>query len=181
MKNKKLKRGQIVVFMVLIFQMLFVFISMMVNIGLVVHDKINLQNAVDLSAIYGAQRQAEILNALAHINYQIRQSYKLMAWRYFILGNLGANYSTDYRITDTGPDSNNINCPGLLRSGRRGPSGSNKAIAENINQCPYAVCMRHPYWDIPTSGSDSVTDHACRNLTIGSLIYKQTQHNISSR
>ena len=67
------------------------FFAMVINIGLAVHDKINLQNSVDLGAIYAAQRQAEVLNALAHMNYQMRQSYKLFAWRYLVVANLGAH------------------------------------------------------------------------------------------
>jgi len=81
--------GQMSIFVALIFQVLFVFFAMVVNIGLIVHDKINLQNAVDLGAYYAAERQAEILNEIAHINYQIRQDYKLMTWRYRVLGTLG--------------------------------------------------------------------------------------------
>jgi hypothetical protein len=81
--------GQMSIFVAMIFQVLFVFFAMVVNIGLLVHDKINLQNAVDLGAFYGAQRQAELLNEMAHINYQMRQDYKLLVWRYRVLGTLG--------------------------------------------------------------------------------------------
>ena len=81
--------GQMSVFIALLFQLLFVLFAMVVNIGMVVHDKINLQNAVDLAAYYGAERQAEILNEIAHLNYQIRQDYKLMAFRYRVEGTLG--------------------------------------------------------------------------------------------
>ena len=77
------------IFIALIFQVLFVFFAMTINIGLLVHDKINLQNSADLAAYYGAQRQAEILNAIAHTNYQIRQSWKLLAWRVRALGDSG--------------------------------------------------------------------------------------------
>lgn len=94
MKRRLLdETGQMSVFVALIFQVLFVFFAMVVNIGLIVHDKINLQNAVDLGAYYAAQRQAEILNEIAHINYQIRQDYKLMTWRYRVLGTLGRQTS----------------------------------------------------------------------------------------
>ncbi|MGZ3801842.1 MAG: Tad domain-containing protein, partial [Bdellovibrio sp.] len=34
-------------------------------------------------------KQAENMNAIAHINYQIRQSWKLLAWRYRMLGSAG--------------------------------------------------------------------------------------------
>lgn len=81
--------GQMSIFIALMFQVLFVFFAMTINIGLLVHDKINLQNAVDLGAYYGAERQAELLNEIAHINYQIRQDLKLLTWRYRVLGMLG--------------------------------------------------------------------------------------------
>ena len=87
------QRGQMAIFIALIFQILFVFFAMAINIGLVVHDKINLQNAVDLAAFYAAQRQAEMLNVMAHSNYQIRQSWKLLNWRYYVLGTMGATES----------------------------------------------------------------------------------------
>ena len=89
-KRKKVK-GQLSIFAALIFQTLFILFAMSLNIALVVHDKINLQNSVDLAAYYGAMKQAEVLNAIAHINYQIRQSWKLMVWRNRVLGTIGSN------------------------------------------------------------------------------------------
>ena len=83
--------GQMSIFVALIFQVLFVLFAMVINIGLLVHDKINLQNAVDLGTYYAAERQAEVLNEIGHINYQLRQDYKLLAWRYRVLGTLGRN------------------------------------------------------------------------------------------
>lgn len=86
-KRKKRNSGQLAIFIALIFQMVFILFAMSLNVALVVHDKINLQNSVDLAAYYGAMKQAQTLNAIAHINYQIRQSWKLLAWRYRIMGN----------------------------------------------------------------------------------------------
>ena len=83
------EKGQMAIFVALTFQILFVFFAMVVNVGLIVHDKINLQNAVDLAAYYGAQKQGELLNEIAHINYQIRQDFKLMTWRMRVLGEFG--------------------------------------------------------------------------------------------
>ncbi len=79
-------RGQMAIFIILIFQLLFFFFAMIVNVGIVVHHKINLQNAVDLGAYYAASKQAQVLNAISHYNYQIRQAYKLLAWRNRVLG-----------------------------------------------------------------------------------------------
>ena len=94
------KRGQIAIFLLLIFQLLFILFAMTLNIALTVHDKINLQNSVDLAAIYGAKKQAEVLNAIAHINYQMRQNYKLLAWRYRILGSMAQNLNPQLGTQD---------------------------------------------------------------------------------
>ncbi len=93
MSNKKQfhlnEKGQTSIFVALIFQVLFILFAMALNIGMVVHDKINLQNSVDLAVFYAAQRQAEWLNVIAHTNYQIRQGFKLFAWRYKVVGSQG--------------------------------------------------------------------------------------------
>ncbi|MBO9665418.1 MAG: Tad domain-containing protein [Bdellovibrio sp.] len=83
------RKGQVALFIALIFQILFLFFAMVINVGLLVHHKINLQNSVDLAAYYGAMKQAENMNAIGHINYQIRQSWKLLAWRYRMIGTAG--------------------------------------------------------------------------------------------
>lgn len=88
-KKVKSEKGQMAIFVALIFQVLFVFFAMSINVALIVHDKINLQNSVDLAAYYAAQRQAEVLNAIAHQNYQIRQGWKLLTWRSRVLGSQG--------------------------------------------------------------------------------------------
>ena len=81
-------KGQMAIFFVLSFQMLFILFAMTINVTLVVHDKINLQNSLDLAVYYGASKQAEVLNAISHINYQMRQNYKLLAWRYRVLSSV---------------------------------------------------------------------------------------------
>lgn len=83
------QKGQISVFLALGFLVLFTMFGMTINIAMVVHDKIVLQNAADFASIYVAQRQAEQLNAIAHFNYQIRQAHKLLAYRYVVLGTAG--------------------------------------------------------------------------------------------
>lgn len=88
-QRKPHARGQMAIFIALIFQVLFVLFAMAINVALVVHDKINLQSSVDLAAYYAAQRQAELLNVIGHENYMIRQSWKLLAWRYRVLGAAG--------------------------------------------------------------------------------------------
>ncbi|MFN7825939.1 MAG: Tad domain-containing protein [Pseudobdellovibrionaceae bacterium] len=114
------QRGQLSLFVALTFQVLFVFFAMVINVGLLVHHKINLQNSVDLAAYYGAAKQSESLNAIAHINYQIRQAYKLLMFRYHHIGGAGENikHPYDYRSgainndTDEKLDYRTIFCVG---------------------------------------------------------------------
>lgn len=95
MKNKKFvltrrnQKGQVAIFVALIFQVIFVFFAVLINVGLLVHHKINLQQSTDLAAYYGAMKQAEILNAISHVNFQMRQAWKLLTWRYRVLGTFG--------------------------------------------------------------------------------------------
>lgn len=83
-------------FVALVFQVLFVFFAMVVNVGLLVHHKINLQNSADLAAYYGAAKQAESMNAISHVNYQIRQAYKLLMFRYHGIGGAGDTLKLPY-------------------------------------------------------------------------------------
>lgn len=87
--TRKNQKGQVAIFVALIFQILFVFFAVLINVGLLVHHKINLQHSTDLAAYYGAMKQAENLNVIAHVNFQIRQAWKLLTWRYRILGTFG--------------------------------------------------------------------------------------------
>ncbi len=91
MRNFPLKseRGQSAILIAMLFNVMFVFFAMAINVALIVHDKINLQNAADLAAYYAASKQAQILNVIAHENYMIRQSWKLAVWRYRVLGTMG--------------------------------------------------------------------------------------------
>ena len=101
-----------------------------------VHDKINLQNSVDIAAYYGAMKQAEMLNAIAHINYQIRQSWKLLAWRYHVLGSMGLTHiptSVNWRNPVDSLDTDHP-LPAMNRRPWPAPEG------------PYFFCVGHKYW-----------------------------------
>lgn len=133
-------RGQIAVFAALIFQVLFVFFAMVVNVGLLVHHKINLQNSVDLAAYYGAMKQAEVMNAVSHINYQIRQSWKLMTYRYRghgMVANRADNPPTNF-------DSETIN-----------PVGE----TDTPMSCPASFCANNKLYEFMNP-----TENYCKNL-----------------
>ncbi len=82
------EKGQVSIFLAFAFVIMFTLFGMTIHVGMVVSNKINIQNSADFASIYVAQRQAELLDAMGHINYLIRQSYKLMAFRYRVLGTL---------------------------------------------------------------------------------------------
>ena len=92
------QRGQAAILVALMFNVLFVFFAMSINVALVVHDKINLQNSADLAVYYAAAKQAELLDVIAHENYAIRQSWKLLAWRYRVLGTMGLYRNTVHPV-----------------------------------------------------------------------------------
>lgn len=121
---------------------------MVVNVGMLVHQKINLQNSVDLAAYYGAMRQAEVLNSVAHINYQVRQAWKLMVWRYRHLGMSGDTVNHPY-------DSLNkvMRAGGTVDQPFRGADGA---------QCPASFCINHPVFDI-----QEPWEYYCRDMCKG--------------
>ena len=128
--------GQMSIFLALVFQVLFVFFAMVINIGLLVHDKINLQNSVDLGAYYAAQKQAEILNEIAHLNYQIRQDYKLLAWRYWVLGTIGRDGQGSIIPASRNPNGIPADTPRLYVTELGGPPAEEVPVA----------CLATPQW-----------------------------------
>lgn len=147
-KNAK---GQVAVFVALLFQVLFLFFAIVINVGLLVHHKINLQNSVDLAAYYGAMKQAEMLNAMAHINYQIRQSYKLMTWRYRVLGTAG---ESDTNISSGAHPYDNF---------RNTFRGNPDETPVNPNSPKYSYLYERPYFCIAYKAFDEIqgNDNVC--------------------
>jgi hypothetical protein len=131
------QHGQMTIFIAFIFQVLFVFFAMTINVGMMVHDKINLQNSVDLAAYYGAQRQAEVLNVIAHTNYQIRQSWKLLAWRIRAMGDIARSGH---------PAQAN---PVAIEFG-----GNDAAWGASSNEL--GICVTTQEWTFPQASSDNI-------------------------
>lgn len=63
-------------------------ITFVVNTGLLINAKINLQNAADLAAYAGAATQARQLNRISYLNYEMRRQYKKFLFRYYVVGNM---------------------------------------------------------------------------------------------
>lgn len=139
------KAGQIAIFVILIFQVLFILFSMAINVALVAHDKINLQSSLDMATLYGAQKQAEVLNAISHINFQMRQNYKLLSWRYRILGTVAHRHNISPGDVFCPPVRNSIGANHCLQATSQG-----KAIQESYPGFydRYFICASVPLWTV---------------------------------
>ncbi len=81
-------KGQVTIAVGILMLTLMFLLAFAVNIGMLVHAKINLQNAADLAAYAGASTQARQLNAISFLNYEMRRQYKKLLFRNYVLGNL---------------------------------------------------------------------------------------------
>lgn len=64
-------------------------LAFIINVGLFVKAKINLQNAVDAAAYAGAATQSRQLTNIAYVNWEMRNTYKEWMFKYYILGQMG--------------------------------------------------------------------------------------------
>lgn len=85
-KNSK-EKGQISIFIGSMLLTFFLFLAFVLNTGMIVNAKINLQNAADLAAYAGASVQARQLNDIGYLNYEMRRVYKKFLFRYYVIGN----------------------------------------------------------------------------------------------
>jgi hypothetical protein len=74
LSNKQ--RGQVSIFMALFISTMILLFAFTTNVGMLVHAKINLQNAADAAAYAGAAVQARQLTAAAYLNYEMRRAIK---------------------------------------------------------------------------------------------------------
>jgi hypothetical protein len=79
MRNNK---GQAAIVICFSFILLFSLLAITLNIGIYIHDKINLQNSADLGAYAGASEQARLMQEIGYANYEIRQLYKRYIYDY---------------------------------------------------------------------------------------------------
>jgi Flp pilus assembly protein TadG len=108
LKSEKGQASVLIGMMMLTFIMFFAFV---VNVGMLVNAKINLQNAADLAAYAGAATQARQLNQISYLNYEMRRQYKKFLFRYYVMGNFAQKSSRQNAPTHRlwSPDPNPSN------------------------------------------------------------------------
>ena len=80
------QRGQLSIFLGILLVIVITLIAFIVNVGLFVKAKINLQNAVDAAAWSGAAVQARQLTNISYLNWEMRNTYKEWMFKYYVLG-----------------------------------------------------------------------------------------------
>lgn len=83
------QKGQLSVFLGISLLLVTTLLAFIVNVGLFVRAKINLQNAVDAAAFAGAAVQARQLSNIGYLNWELRNTYKEWMFKYYVLGQLG--------------------------------------------------------------------------------------------
>ena len=161
--------------MILTFLFFFCFV---VNVGMLVNAKINLQNAADLAAFSGAATQGRQLTQISYLNYEMRRQYKKFLFRYYVIGNVaqrnfprtpsGANGHTPYNCMPepTTAPANNYLVPVVCVIWQK-----------NDNYCQI---NRLPKISIPnSSGIDSIQTVLIQQLTTLENIREDNCQNIS--
>lgn len=82
-------RGQLSIFLGISLLVVVTLMGFIVNVGLFVKAKINLQNSVDAAAYAGAAVQARQLTNIGYLNWEMRNNYKEWMYKYYVLGQLG--------------------------------------------------------------------------------------------
>lgn len=110
------QKGQMSIFLATSMLALITFIAFIINIGMFVKSKINLQNAVDAAAWSGAAVQARQLTNIAYMNWEMRNTYKEWMFKYYVLGNLSldkvsspSGNNMDFRMNTLDPQFGNDN------------------------------------------------------------------------
>jgi len=89
---KKNEKGQISIFLGICMTIILTMLAFIVNIGLFVKAKINLQNAVDAAAWSGAAVQARQLSNIGYMNWELRNTLKEWMFKYYVLGQMGQEW-----------------------------------------------------------------------------------------
>ena len=82
------QKGQISIFFSASLVVFISIIAFVINVGLFVKAKINLQNATDASAWAGAAVQSRQLSKIAYLNWEMRNIYKEWMYKYYVVGSL---------------------------------------------------------------------------------------------
>jgi len=176
MRAAKGRRGQISIFIAMMMTTFILFFLFVVNIGMLVNAKINIQNAADMAAFSGAAVQARLLNNISFLNYEMRRQLKKYLFRYYVLGNMaqesnpahGGEQRQWLNNLSGGPGDNDMGAPTVCfmfrdnycRVTSLAPIPVGQVIPNPLNQM--SIVLRQQLEALETIRLDS-----CRTIALG--------------
>lgn len=175
------QEGQISIFFSASLVVLISIIAFVINVGLFVKAKINLQNATDASAFAGAAVQSRQLTNIAYLNWEMRNVFKEWMFKYYVIGNLnindvmnvtpGASGQMSFRMQ---PDVDVLKAPGTPGAMVQDPYNF-PSICIHLSGSSTNICRRYAIPGLPEFGSSSLpgaeeASRAFQDVMIGSKI-----------
>lgn len=156
--TRRAQSGQMSFFFVLALSLCLTLMAFIINVGLFIKAKINLQNATDAAAWAGAAVQARQLTDIGYLNWEMRNVYKEWMFKYYVLGNLSSpgirspgSAGNNLRVNPTGMDftlgpsssTDRINLPSICIHQR---SSANDNDVCSIYKIPGLPRLSTPVW-----------------------------------
>lgn len=179
--NRTSQQGQISIFFSASLVVLISIIAFVINVGLFVKAKINLQNATDASAFAGAAVQSRQLTNIAYLNWEMRNVFKEWMFKYYVIGNLnindvmntgpGASGQMSFRMQ---PDVDVLKAPGTPGAMVKDPYNF-PSICIHLNGSSTNICRRYAIPGLPEFGSSNLpgaeeASRAFQDVLIGSKV-----------
>lgn len=156
-KNAK---GQISIFFSASLIVLVTIIAFVINIGLFVKAKINLQNATDAAAFAGAAVQARQLTKIAYLNWEMRNIYKEWMYKYYVVGNINSPMVQDTdpsQISNSDPMSFRLKADNDIITGNTTVDPFNiPAVCIHLANQDTNICQRYAIPGLPEFGGYSI-------------------------
>ena len=156
------QKGQITIFFSTTIIVMITLMAFIINIGVFVKAKINLQNATDAAAYAGASVQARQLTNIGYMNWEMRNVFKEWMFKYYVLGGLslegvknptGGSMDFTMSSTDTGGSdgtaSDKYNFPSIC---------IDFANTGSVGLCTRYLIPGLPRWNENVLGMDATTN-----------------------
>jgi hypothetical protein len=160
------ERGQISIFFSASLVVMITIVAFVINVGLFVKAKVNLQNATDAAAFAGASVQARQLTKIAYLNWEMRNIYKEWLYKYYVIGNL--NIADVENTGDSGVMKFKLEKDVNVLSGVETEDQFNiPAVCIHIAGSKTNICKRYSVPGLPEFGSSNLpgAEEASRAFT----------------
>jgi Putative Flp pilus-assembly TadE/G-like len=164
MTSPQNQKGQISIFFSASLVVLISIVAFVINVGLFVKAKINLQNATDAAAFAGAAVQARQLTKIGHLNWEMRNIFKEWMYKYYVVGNL--NLTNVQSPAASGTMSFNMEPDVEVLAGNRETKDpfNFPSVCIHLDGSQTNICKRYAIPGLPEFGSSNLpgADEASR-------------------